>query len=271
MPLEEVPEGGGENLPEPQDGNAHRPVVVEGFGGVRMRRVCTGETIDTVLFAIGEDGELFSWGFGRFGMLGHGDEEDQPSPTRVEALRGIRVSAISVGWNHALALTEYGLVYAWGTNKDGATLGNPDIERELLPSPVETLHGVRAVSIAVGEHRNYVLDDTGVLWAWGIDGEGFAPLGHGERVDCPLPKEVEALRGVKVDAIGAGKHHTLALADDGSVYAWGSIHTYVNEYCSIQTHGGKLGRVPSVAFTPRLPVSNERCEGETPASNHLLL
>jgi alpha-tubulin suppressor-like RCC1 family protein len=36
-----------------------RPVIVAGFGGARMRRVCAG---DRASFAIGEDGELFSWG-----------------------------------------------------------------------------------------------------------------------------------------------------------------------------------------------------------------
>ena len=46
-------------------------------------------------FAVGEDGELFSWGLCTSQALGHGDEEDQPSPKRVEARRGVRVSRAS--------------------------------------------------------------------------------------------------------------------------------------------------------------------------------
>jgi hypothetical protein len=64
-------------------------------------------------------------------------------------------------------------------------------------------------------------------WAWGKYGAGFAPIGHGhgEQINCPLPKPIESLRGVKVDAVATGNEHTLALADDGgSVYTWGNAH-----------------------------------------------
>jgi alpha-tubulin suppressor-like RCC1 family protein len=48
-----------------------RPTIVEGFGeGVRVRRVFAG---DSTAFAIGHNGELFSWGDGWGGILGHGD------------------------------------------------------------------------------------------------------------------------------------------------------------------------------------------------------
>jgi alpha-tubulin suppressor-like RCC1 family protein len=66
-----------------------------------------------------------------------------------------------------------------------------------------------------------VVTDASELWAWGWDDEYFPPLGHGERANCLLPKPIEALRGVKVDAVAAGECHELVLADDGRVYAWG--------------------------------------------------
>jgi alpha-tubulin suppressor-like RCC1 family protein len=208
----------------PETENQHWPVLVEGFGGVPVRRVCAG--IEAA-FAIGEDGEVFSWGcfdswnFGRGLILGHGDTRDQPSPTRVEALRDVWVSSVAVGRYHALALAEDGLVYAWGANRDRAVLGNPHVERELLPKTVEALRGVRIGCIAATDHRSYAVADTGEVSAWGCDGVGYAPLGHGEHRHCCLPKPIETLQGVKVDAVAAGCHHTLAQADDGRVYAWG--------------------------------------------------
>jgi E3 ubiquitin-protein ligase HERC2 len=200
---------------------ALRPVAVEGFGGVLVRRVCAGYGAD---LAIGEDGEVFSWGIGQYGALGHGDTRDQPLPKRVEALRGVRVSSVSVGGEHALALTEDGLVYAWGANGERALLGNPDVERELLPKPVEALRGVRVGSISAGINRGYAVADTGELWAWGYDSGrvGVPPLGHGGQTNgCAVPTPIESMRGIKVDAVAGSEGHTLALADDGGVYAWG--------------------------------------------------
>jgi alpha-tubulin suppressor-like RCC1 family protein len=58
-----------------------RPIVVEGFEGVQVRRVCAGWGR---AFTIGQAGQLFAWGFGGHGILGHGDERNQPSPKRIE-------------------------------------------------------------------------------------------------------------------------------------------------------------------------------------------
>jgi alpha-tubulin suppressor-like RCC1 family protein len=201
-----------------------------------MRRVAAKLN---VAFAIGEAGELFSWGPGEYGCLGHGDMQDHPSPKRVEALQGVRVSSVACGRHHALALAEDGLVYAWGDNFHRAVLGNPHVERELLPRRVEALCGVRVSTVAAGGIRSYAVADTGELWAWGVTGHvDSVPLGHGEQSSCPLPKPIASLRCIKVDVVAASDLHTLALADDGSVYVWGGE--------SYAADTGALGLGPSV-------------------------
>jgi alpha-tubulin suppressor-like RCC1 family protein len=199
--------------------DALQPVIVRGFGGVLVRHVSSGFQ---VAFAIGRDGELFSWGCSMVGLLGHGDTRHQSSPKRVEALRGVRVCCVSVGLWHALALAEDGLVYAWGWNRERALLGNPHVEGEPLSKPVEALRGVRVGGIAAGCQHSYAVSDTGELWAWGVESKFDSSRDHGEQVNCPLPKPIESLRGIKVDAVAACDH-TLALVDDGSVYGWGDM------------------------------------------------
>jgi E3 ubiquitin-protein ligase HERC2 len=123
-----------------------------------MRRACAELR---VAFAIGVDGELFSWGSGEDERLGHDSQENQPSPKRVEALRGVRVSSVAVGGFHALALSEDGSVYAWGWNLEGNILGEPDVKRQLVPKSIKALRGVRVSSVVVEGQRSYAVADTG--------------------------------------------------------------------------------------------------------------
>jgi alpha-tubulin suppressor-like RCC1 family protein len=223
-----------------------RPIIVEGFGGVRVRRVCAG---DSAAFAIGVAGELFSSGSGYYWLLGHGDEHDQPSPKRVEVLQGIQVSSHAVGFQHALALAEDGRVYAWGQKAVRTVLCDVHVEKELLPKPVEALRGVRVASVAASRLRRCAVADTGELWAWGMESLYDAALGHGECRQCPLPTPIESLRGVKVDAVAAGVGHTLAVADGGSVYAWCDEHA---------AKWGALGLGPSVSDAGRMVPTPQR-------------
>jgi alpha-tubulin suppressor-like RCC1 family protein len=211
------------------------PQLIRGFRRVKVRRVCGA--LDNV-FAIGWDGELFSWGERRYGMLGDGDQQERPSLKRVEALRGVRVSSVSAGGYHVLALAEDGLVYAWAENCEQALLGDPNAGMKLLPKPVEALRRVRVCTVASAGGRSYAVAHTGEVWAWGCEKEGQGPLGHGEQSDCPLLKPIRTPLGIKVVAVTAGIHHTLALADDGSVYAWGDQEA---------AEGGLLGPGASVS------------------------
>ena len=52
--------------------------------------------------ALTADGAVWSWGYGAFGRLGHGDQQSQPLPKKIEAFAGRRVVAVSAGV-HSLA------------------------------------------------------------------------------------------------------------------------------------------------------------------------
>jgi len=69
-------------------------------------------------------------GQGRDGRLGHGDQEHQLLPKKVEALAGQRVIAVSAGGEHSLALTADGSVWSWGFGVEGQ-LGHGDMQNQL--------------------------------------------------------------------------------------------------------------------------------------------
>jgi alpha-tubulin suppressor-like RCC1 family protein len=153
---------------QPEAKKLLRPIIVEGFGGVRVRSVyAVAVEAFALAFASGKDKEVFSWVYGEDGCLGHGDTQNQPSPKRIEALRGVLVSSTSFGVRHALALAEDGLMYSWGGDTYWTLLGNPHVRVELLPKPIEALRGVRVGSIAAAGNRSYAVADmraVGVGW-----------------------------------------------------------------------------------------------------------
>jgi alpha-tubulin suppressor-like RCC1 family protein len=167
------------------------------------------------------------------------------------------VSSVAVGAYHVLALAEDGLVFAWGGDEEWAVLGNLHVESELLPKPLEALRGVRVGSVAAATARSYAVADTGEVWAWGIkEGHSFAPLGHGEPANCILPKPIDSLRGIKVDLVIASFDHTLAPADEGSMYAWGTGHAAQTGMLGLHTSVSDAGwtvctpqRVPELRVT----------------------
>ena len=87
--------------------------------------------------ALAADGAVWSWGEGAFGMLGHGDEEPQLLPKKMETFAGPRIVAVSAGQHHSLALTADGAVFAWGEGKDGCLGHGEDLSNQLLPKKIK--------------------------------------------------------------------------------------------------------------------------------------
>ncbi len=54
------------------------------------------------------------------GQLGHGSAESEARPRIVEALEGIRITALAAGGWHTLFLAEGGDVYSCGRDDQGA-------------------------------------------------------------------------------------------------------------------------------------------------------
>ena len=111
------------------------PKEIEAFAGQRIIAVSTGEHHSLALTA---DGSVWSWGFGVFGRLGHGDQQDQLLPKKVEAFAGQRVVAVTAGGIHSLSITADGAVWSWGDGGLGQ-LGHGDQQDQLLPKKIEGL------------------------------------------------------------------------------------------------------------------------------------
>jgi len=185
------------------------------LGGERAVSLSAGDLHSLALTA---GGNVWSWGQVVCGQLGHGDEQIQHQPKKIEAFAGQRVVAVSAGLTHSLALTADGSVWSWGEGA-GAYLGHgEDRSDQLLPKKVEALAGQRVAAVAAGVTHSLALTADGAVWSWGRGRE--CQLGHGDLQSQLLPKKVAADQ--RVVAVSAGVGHSLALTAGGAVWSWGS-------------------------------------------------
>lgn len=128
---------------------------IEGLAGKRVRQIACGGFHTA---AVTETGEVYTWGGGEHGQLGHGDKVNRIVPTLVEALMDKVMIQITCGWSHTVALTDSGDVYTWG-NGDHGKLGHHDTNKVTLPKPVEALEAKRVIAIAsYNEHTVALID-----------------------------------------------------------------------------------------------------------------
>ncbi|XP_033150467.1 LOW QUALITY PROTEIN: probable E3 ubiquitin-protein ligase HERC2 [Drosophila busckii] len=210
-----------------------RPRLIEALRAKKIRDIACGSSHSA---AISSQGELYTWGLGEYGRLGHGDNATQLKPKLVTALTGKRVIQVACGSRDAqtLALTEDGAVYSWGDG-DFGKLGRGGSEGSALPHEIERLSGIGVIQIECGAQFSLALTRAGEVWTWGKG--DYYRLGHGGDQHVRKPQPIGGLRGRRVIHVAVGALHCLAVTDAGQVYAWGdndhgqqgSGNTFVNK------------------------------------------
>jgi hypothetical protein len=203
--------------------------------------------------ALRSDGRVLAWGRGLFGALGDGTTTDRSVPTLVPdltdvvaidagvgyslAIRSdgsvwewgrrtwgepdqlvpaqagqIVASRIGTGYEHRLAITDAG-VQTWGTN-GYFKLGDGTQTTRWTPGPAPLFDG--AVQAEGGYGHSVVLRPNGTVQTIGLN--DYGQLGAGTILENGL-RNVFLPGGMR--QIAAGDWHTLALASDNTVWAWG--------------------------------------------------
>lgn len=204
-----------------------RPGVVGGGVGEAVDLAAGG--MHTV--CLNKDGEVWTFGCNDEGALGRAvaEEEECFLPGKV-AVAG-RVVQISAGDSHSAALTDSGLVLAWGTFRDSSgsigLLRDGVVERE----PVTVLPGVAVKKISSGTDHLVMLGMDGELYSLGNSEQGqlgrvsekFAQRGGRRGLGMLLKPDKVRLRkksAVFTD-VWAGSYDTFALTSEGEVFVMG--------------------------------------------------
>jgi alpha-tubulin suppressor-like RCC1 family protein len=193
--------------------------------------------------ALLSDGSVKCWGAASMGQLGTGNREaigdnELPSsigPISLTTASGVIATQISVGFYHSCALLSDGSVKCWGDNEFGQlgtgntdNIGDDELPSSIGPVRVTTNRRLTVTALQAASYHTCVLLSDHSVKCWGRNDYGQLGIGSTDNIgDDELPSSVGAVsvttaRGLTVDALAMGGHHSCAVLSDGSAKCWGN-------------------------------------------------
>jgi alpha-tubulin suppressor-like RCC1 family protein len=205
------------------------PRLVKALSSKRVVSIAAGgRHCAAVTFA----GELYTWGDGRMGQLGHGDTQPRHAPSPVVPLRGRHLASVACGLEHTVGVGTGGAIFAFGASRHGRLGYAEALSTPRQPRPrvlgigtaaharTSTASAVRIVMASCGDAHTLFLGGNGRVLACGHGLRGATGLGH--PTDAPTPQLVPCLEGVLIQQVAAGSDFSLALGSQAEVWAFGS-------------------------------------------------
>ena len=167
--------------------------------------------------ALKSDGTIWSWGYNQYGQLGDGSAANRAIPAQIQGLSNI--STVSAGYGDSFAIDKDGVLWGWGRN-DCGQVGNATSDNQAIPVRVGR---VQFSAVSAGQNHTVALDANGAVWSWGYNAYGMLGLGYyWPWLYARTPQQILFAGSIfTARALAAGYDHTLALKQDGTVWAWG--------------------------------------------------
>ena len=180
----------------------------------------TVEVSENYVAALDNSGVVWTW------ALNSNDVTSSSFPTAVNSASSLKFTAISAGYDHMLALSDDGRVYAWGSNACGQLGCDPNVQNlqtTTTPTPVGgALEDKTVVDIAASDCVSLALLADGSVYSWGDYSDGLLGIENKNgQANAVTPKQIETLRGIFIVDLFASNSVAAALAADGNIYLWG--------------------------------------------------
>lgn len=207
-----------------------RPMQLDKLSSLQCVSVESGQYHS---LAVTADGEVYSWGWGVHGQLGHGGIEDALVPTHVQALSDKQIIKVCGGYCHTLALSSLGEVYSFGCGFFGQ-LGLEMNKKQTLPVRIHALKE-KVVIVSTKFFHNVAVTHSNHVYSWGCHPYNLRFAAHsirkarqagavvGDPVDHFLLPELVDTSFVhgRIKQAVCGSSHSVLVTLDGDVYTWG--------------------------------------------------
>ncbi|KAK5578203.1 hypothetical protein RB653_003156 [Dictyostelium firmibasis] len=190
--------------------------------------------------AITDQGEVYSWGLGVFGQLGHGNVKSYLHPKKIQYFTDSNefIAQVACGSNFTMVRSVGGLLYAFGHGEYGQ-LGSTEETQHLdvggrdnhfkysMPIVVKSLENKKIKNVACGHLHTIVVTDENEVYQWGWGSSGA--LGLGNKRFQLVPQLITSLSGEEIASITAGEKHTIVVrCSDVTSFAY-DYKSLVNE------------------------------------------
>ncbi len=199
------------------EGNIMLPMRVEikKHNGVRSVRMIAAGREHSMCLTTSD--EVFTWGNGLKGKLGHGDENDQKAPREVVLLHQYTPRFIAAGDAHSACVTAGGKLYTWGDGQYGK-LGHNSTQPELNPMKVAVLADIEIMNVSCGAFHTLAVDKSGKTYGFGQPKGG--KLGVAETEHTEVPCQIQDFQNIRF--VVAGVWNSYGVEAYNKVYSWGS-------------------------------------------------
>jgi alpha-tubulin suppressor-like RCC1 family protein len=187
----------------------------------RLKYISTSESDHTV--ALKTNGTLWTWGSNSDGQLGFSNYIHRSSPVQI-TVNGVSSWANAVaGSYYTLAVSNNGMLYAWGRGSNGY-LGTNSVSNRPAPYLVslDQTWGTNIEQLSAAKHAG-AIKQNGTLWMWGRNQNG--QLGDNTIAHRSSPTQVgTGTDWAQISCGGSdttGNSHTAAVKSNGTLFTWG--------------------------------------------------